>query len=127
MSVFLTLALEATTDYLLVLIVLLLFVSILPALCVDPLAEDEAARRRPDKGLLIRPLCVFLLVQWVLDQPEMHSFISVVQGRLWDWRLVTVMSLFCAHLLYKGLRQALAFKATDLYPHLKRAEQPAAT
>jgi hypothetical protein len=125
MSVFLTLALEATTDYLLVLIVLLLFVSLLPGLCADPIAEDEEARRRPDKSLLIRPLCVFFMVQWVLDQPEMHSFLSVVQGRLWDWRPVTVMSVVCIQLLYQGLRKALAFKATDLYPHMNRVEQPA--
>lgn len=125
MSVFLTLALEATTDYLLILIVLLIFVSILPELCVDPRAEDEEARRRPDKDLFIRPLCVFFLVQWVLDQPEMHSFIAVVQGRLWDWRPVTVVGVFCAHLLHRGLRKALAFKVTDLYPQMKRVEEPA--
>lgn len=125
MSVFLTLALQATTDYLLILIVLLAFVSMLPALCADPIAEDEEAGRRPDKRLIIRPVCAIFLLQWAFEQPEIQIFLSAVQDRLWDWRPVTVMSVFCAHLLYQGLRKALAFKAADLYPHLKRVEQPA--
>ena len=54
MAIYLLLASKVDSGYLLLLIALLVFVIILPALCVDPVVEDEETRRRPDHGVAVR-------------------------------------------------------------------------
>ena len=124
MAIYLLLASKVDSGYLLLLIALLVFVIILPALCVDPVVEDEETRRRPDHGGLIRAVCAILLTRWILDQPEVETFLSALKSRLWDWRPMTVVAIFCLMRCRSDLRAALHFKATDLYPHLKRDPQP---
>jgi hypothetical protein len=122
---FLCLASNVDTTYLLVIMAGYLFVSSLPGMCVDPVVEEEAAQRRPDDGILgyIRPLCIYFVLMWIFDQPEVRAFLATAAARLWDWRPTTVVTILCFHRLQKELRAALNFKITDLYPCLNRREK----
>ena len=122
---FLCLASKVDTTYLLVIMAGYLFVSILPGMCVDPVVEEVAAQRRPDDGILgyIRPFCIYFVLMWIFDQPEVRAFLSTVAARLWDWRPMAVVTIFCLLRLQKDLRAALNFKITDLYPCLNRTQK----
>ena len=119
---FLCLASMADATYLLVIMAGYMIVSMIPEMCVDPVVEEESAQRRPDNGVLgyIRPLCIYFILIWIFDQPEVRAFLSTLAARLWDWRPMAVVTIFCVLRLQKDLRSALKFKITDLYPYLTR-------
>lgn len=174
---YLTYAYEWRNDYWLFLLLAVFLISLAPALCADPVAEDEATRARRGSGyeglviaagifigsgmispvLMIPLLVVFSLgsssrasraapvaeseaarsrrvnfgamlgifafcffFAWVREQPKAAAFFASLQPWLKDWKLAAVMALLCLLLMRVGLRKALAFKVTDLYPHLRR-------
>ena len=97
--------------------------SILPALCLDPSREAQtksssAADRQSDWIAQSRFLCSFLLLLWVVEQPEVDSFIHSLAPRLWDWQLITCAAIFCGTDLFRSLRFAIAFRPSHLYPEL---------
>ena len=118
----LCLASQVDTIYFLVIMAGYLFVSILPGMCVDPVVEEEAAQQRHDNGMLgyIRPLCIYFILSWIVDQPEVKVFFSKAAARLWDWRPLAVVTILCVLRLQKDLRAALNLKITDVYPYLNR-------
>lgn len=179
---YLTYAYEWRSDYWLYLLVAFVLISMTPALCADPVAEDEAARARSGSGidglviaagifigsgmvspvlvvtLLVTSFCSYysmrwctrqaawnaaasprrgsgsapwliavglglgsgLMVFWLLGRPEAAAFFTSLKPRLKDWRLIALMALLCLYLMRMGLRRALAFSMTDLYPHLRQ-------
>jgi len=94
------------------------------ALCMDPAAENIEARPRLGKGssmTFIRVIgfiswLIFWLIFWLIRQPEVKSWLR-------DWKPTTVVVLLCLQIMRLSLRKALAFKVTDLYPHLRRVEK----
>ena len=120
MILYLSFAYEWHSIYLLYLILVFFLISYAPILCVDPVAEDEAARARRGSGdAQLWIFACWLIFSWVIDQPETKAFLP----RLKDWKPTTAMALLCLHLMRVHLRKALAFKVTDLYPHLRRVEK----
>jgi hypothetical protein len=102
-----------------------MFVSILPALCVDPVVEDENDRRSSGDSMLacLRAFGIYLVVSWILEQKEVRTFLSAIASRLWDWHLIVAVTLFCILQLRKDLRSALNFSVSDLYPKFERFEK----
>ena len=123
MAAYLLLASKVDSVYLLVVIAALFFITVLPSLSIDPV-EDEEARRRANRVSFVRALCAYLIARWILDQPEAEIFLSGLASRLWDWRPLTVVAIFCLMQFLTDMRAALHFKFSDLYPHLKREPQP---
>ena len=177
MTCYLTLVYDWQSDYWLALLIVLILISLSPALAADPIAEDEAARTRRGEGLyfiaivmgvnfglsyiLIVSLVYLLsayfqaraagsiaedaaartrrdktrsttalliglgtgLMAWLAGRPGFASFLASLTPDLRDWKPTTGMALLCLMMMRMGLRRALAFKITDLYPHLRRAEK----
>ena len=125
MAGFLCFAAEVDTTYLLLIVVGFMFVSILPALCVDPVVEHENARRRSGDGMraYLRAFGIYLVIRWILEQEEVRAFLSAIASRLWDWHLIVAVTLFCVLQLRKELRSALHFNISDLYPRFERVEK----
>lgn len=175
---YLTFAYQWRSVYWLFLLLALMLITLSPSLCVDPVAEDEAARARHGSGfdglviaasvllgsgllspVYMIPLLVLfflgsksrasraapvaegetarsrrvafgfifgifalgLFYSWALEQPKAAAFFTALRPWLKDWRLIAFMALLCLQLMRVGLRRALAFSMTDLYPHLRRA------
>ncbi|OYW75740.1 MAG: hypothetical protein B7Z37_12010 [Verrucomicrobia bacterium 12-59-8] len=127
---YLSLVYDWRNHYLPALFVLFALTAHSPALCADPIAEDEAARTRRDKRRSIIAISIGLstafIVYWLSGHPQVMAFFTHLKPQLRDWKPTAVMALLCLQLMRMGLRKALAFKVTDLYPHLRRAEQAAA-
>lgn len=128
MLYYLTQVYEWLSGYWLVLFFVFWLVCYAPALCSDPIAEDEAARNRPGKkGFYI--LCALMGagwgfgIPWLLGHPEVRAFLSSLKPHLRDWKPTTAVALLCLMWMRWGLRKAQAFKITDLYPHLRRTGQ----
>lgn len=122
MTLYLNIAHDWWSDWRLYLLCVFLLICCTPDLCTAPATEDEAARANHLYfGTLIWSLTCWLFFSWVSDQPEAAAFFASLKPRLKDWKLTTVMALLCLQLMRVGLRRALAFSMTDLYPHLRRA------
>lgn len=99
----------------------------------DPLAprtvcisSDEAARTRCDKNSSSRAILIGLstgLMAWLFGRPEVVPFLASLKPHLRDWKPTTAVALLCLLLMRWGLRKAMTFTITDLYPHLRRTMQ----
>jgi hypothetical protein len=127
MTWYLSLVYDWQSNYLLVLFVLFALTSYSPALCADPVAEDEAARTWRNKRRSIIAICIGIstafIVHWLSGHAQVMTFFSSLKPRLQDWKPTTVMVLLCLQVIRIGLRKALVFKVTDLYPHLRRTQK----
>jgi hypothetical protein len=126
MAIYLRLSSKVESVNWLFVIAALFFITALPSLRIDPV-EDEEARRRANRVSFVRALCAYLIARWILDQPEAETFLSGLASRLWDWRPLTVVAIFCLMQFRTDMRAAFHFKFSDLYPHLKREPQPEVT
>ena len=127
---YLLVASEAGPSYVFSCMFVVLGVSILPELCADPAREVEAeasSPRRPfDWIALARLVCTCLLILWVGDQRDIRAFICSLAPRLWDWRLVACIAIFCATDFYRSFRYAIAFDPAHLYPESDETPKPTA-
>lgn len=101
--------------------VCLMLVAIAPTLCLDPALEESRPRPLPE-GTGSRRAALIWLVYGLpfFYLPGVQDFVLKCITRLWDWRAITGASILCFLWLQRELRAALAFKPSDLYPNLKR-------
>lgn len=109
-------------DWLFVPLLGFMLISYAPVLCLDPALEESRAGQSAEMIAAWRLILIWspCILPWIFFVPGVTEFVLKSLPLLWDWRVITGITVLCLLWLHRELRAALAFKPSSLYPNLKR-------